>query len=274
MNTTNLFVSEFCQWSQSIDLPVNSRARLSRSLHRAVDVKLVDDDEWRETAVRQLIGSENLNCEFSGEDLWVNRANDGWLEVGTVGPGWRKFDNDEAVVDVISNFFHFAGQYVHRGRAARIIGAIATTYNQACDFRFGNLGLHYISVDEFQKTDRKSLSLTEITSKTRKINSHLREFSAWVKCINGLDPYVQRAVFHFWRAAALLSSNFIEEAVTAFDGLTSIAALFLQDRMSIPCKTRDQLEKQLGLGQKDARNLGLLYQLRCGFGAHPSRSKW
>ncbi len=175
---------------------------------------------------------------------------------------------------MISDFFHFAGQYVHRGRAASIIGAIAATYDKACDFRFGSLKLDYFDVDELRNVERKSLSPTNSVSKTRRSSSRSRQFSTWVNSINGLDPYIQRAVFQLWRATALLSSDFVEEAVTALDGLTSVAALFLQDRLSIPGQTRDQLAIHLGLGKKDASNLEQLYQLRCDFGAHPSRSKW
>jgi hypothetical protein len=278
MDSTNLFISEFCQWAKSVQVPTKSTSKLSRALRRAIDVKLVADDDEREIAVRQLIGSEGLRCEFAAEDLWVIRSDDGWLEAGAVGPdwrrGWRNFDKDEYVTDLISDFFYFARQYVHRGRAASIIGAIAATYDKACDFRYGTIKLYQFHVDELRNVDRKGLSLTKSTSKTRGTSSRSRQFSTWVNAINGLDPYVQRAIFQLWRATALQSSGFVEEAVTALDGLTSIAAIFLQDRLSIPGQTRDQLAAHLGLGKKDASNLEVLCQLRCDFGAHPSRSKW
>jgi len=278
MDTTNLFVSEFCQWVNPTNLSASSRAKLPSALRRAVDVKLVNDDERREIVSRQLIGSENLTGEYFCDNFWVCKNDVGFLEAGSIGPGWRRgwrnFVKNDDLVDLISGFFHFAGQYVHRGRAAGIIGAIAATYNQACDFRFGNMMVHNLNVSEINNSDLQFLIPTGTISKNESISSRLREFHAWIENINGLDPYIQRAVFQYWRGTALLSSNFVEEAITALDGLTSIAALFLQERMSITKQARTQLEKKLKLNQKDAENLKLLYQLRCDFGAHPNRSKW
>ena len=279
MDTVNSFVSKFCQWVKPGYLPEKSRHKLPQSLRCAIDVKLVDDDQRREIVVRQLAGSGKLYCEFSAEDLWVYRAETGWLEVGDVGPGWRRgwqdFDKDEHIADLISGFFHFAGQYVHRGRAASIIGAIAATYDKAWDFRHGRLESRYVDNDEVKNVERKSLIRAKYFSPTAiRLNSRSRQFITWVNCINGLDPYIQRAVYYFWRATSLMESDFFEESVTALDKLTSVAASFLQNRLSIPDRPRAQLVEKFHMGHKDSDNLDLLYKLRNNYGAHPSGSKW
>jgi hypothetical protein len=278
MDSTKPFISSFCQWANSGQLPFRSRSRLPGALRRALDAKLPAEDNRREVVVRQLVGSEKLRCEFTSQDQWLFRSNDGQLEVGTVGPnwrsGWRNYDKDEHVTDLISGFFHFAGQYVHRGRAASITGAIAATFDKACDFRYGTLTLSRFSGDELGNLDPTSLSSAKPMSKARGSSSRSREFYAWVRAINGLDPFINRAVFQFWRATALESSNFLEESVTALDGLTTVAALFLQDRLPVSGKARDQLGTHLDLSKNDVKNLERLYELRCDFGAHPGRSKW
>ncbi len=92
--------------------------------------------------------------------------------------------------------------------------------------------------------------------------------------INGLDPLINRAIYQYWRAIALLEANFWEEAVTALDGVTSIAGEFTQQRLGATGNPRQSLMTTLKLSAEDQWFIDHLYNLRCDFGAHPSRAKW
>ncbi len=104
-------------------------------------------------------------------------------------------------------------------------------------------------------------------------NSKFREFLTWVHLINGLDPFIHRAIYQYWKATALYW-NFCEEAVTALDGVTSIAGEFLQQRFGVQGNPRQSLMTTLQLSAEDQRLIDHLYNLRCDFGAHPISSKW
>jgi len=92
--------------------------------------------------------------------------------------------------------------------------------------------------------------------------------------LNHLDPFVQRAVFQWWRARALWQADFGEDAVVALDGLTSVVSEAVNHWSSCGQLTREQMGGVLALNQRDCRSLASLYELRCAFGAHPAASKW
>jgi hypothetical protein len=208
------------------------------------------------------------------------------LNVGVVAPhwqlGWQTITRDEFLADVIETFFHFARQYIVRSRIVGLIGAIVLTYGRACDFR----GDWAQDIFARNKDPHKSiwamipqdvgLMRDEYRSRHKIFcpkNGKSREFLAWAHIINGLDPFIHRAIYQYWKASALYW-GFCEEAVTALDGVTSIAGEFLQQRFGVQGNPRQSLMTTLQLSTEDQKLIDHLYNLRCDFGAHPSRSKW
>ena len=217
--------------------------------------------------------------------MWLYRNNQKQLICGVVAPpwgsGWRNISRDEYVEEMISAFFHFASQYVSRSRMTNLTGAIALTYERACDFRYGGLQRYIVgNKTPFPTIESARIMAAHIEEYVPAANQSTddsrkqREFITWALTINALDPYIQRAIYQYWKATALFAANFWEEALTALDGVTSVAAQFSQDRLGAGINPRQSLASFLKLSSSDSKQIIRLYEIRCDFGAHPSRSKW
>jgi hypothetical protein len=284
MSQIGPFVSEFCRWAGENGLPENRRARLASGLRRAIVVVLPERDGNAEVIIRPLDNSYSLSSSYESEEIWLYHATHNKLVSGVVAPawrsGWRRISRDEDVADTISDFFHFAAQYVARSRVVNLIGAIALTHGRACEFRYAGLQFFGIGPNTpFPTVQAARLTALQtedyaIGNAPRQNSRKQAEFEKWVRAINGLDPYIHRAIYQYWKATALIESHFWEEAITALDGVTSIAAQFAQQRLGAGSNARSSMGSLLGLSIKDREDLNHLYNLRCDFGAHPSRSKW
>ena len=103
-----------------------------------------------------------------------------------------------------------------------VIGSIALTYERACDFRYDGLQKYIIGDKAYFPTIESARNMAEQTegyvpqSKNFANNSRKqKEFNKWMLTINALDPYIQRAIYQYWKATALFESKFREEALTA-----------------------------------------------------------
>jgi len=284
MTQANRFISEFCRWAGEGGLPRISRAKLPAALRKAIELKLPERDNHTDVILRPLVSSEGLMCRYDSSDIWVYLSNRKQLLCGTTSPfwgqGWKTISSDEYVADIISDFFHLAAQYVTRGRMTNVVGAIALTYERSCDFRYGEFVQRY-SVGPntpYSTTEAaKNLAVEKYMPVAHQRDAESRkqrEFASWVQTINGLDPFIQRGFYQYWKAVALFKANFWEEAITALDGVTSVAAQFCQDRLGVRSNPRQSLVSLLKLPVTDSQQLARLYELRCNFGAHPSQTKW
>lgn len=288
----NAFVSKFCSWVGPDSR--NRRAKLASALRRAVREELPTRDGDVEIEYRLLLDSDNLACWYSSQTMWLYPTGSDSLACGVIAPdwsvGWKRISRDEYVADTVATFFRFARQYVARSRLVRVVGAVALSYNRACEFRFSNhLSLHRVAdrnrdrdswppqIDTIERAYQSTESRPEFTpalTARRPDGRKQRELRGWIASTNTLDPFVHRAVFQFWRSTALINHHFWEESVTALDGISSVAAQFIQRRLGAAGNVRGTLAAQLGLSARDQRVLNHLYALRCDFGAHPSHSKW
>ena len=291
----NEFISKFCQWVGSARR--NTRAKLASALRRAIHEELPGRDGGVVLEVRALVDSADLPCWYFTHTAWLYPTENGSLACGVQAPnwqfGWSSISRDDFVTDTVGNFFHFARQYVARSRMVGMVGAIALTYDRACEFRFASHGA-WVRVGERPVEDSALIHAWMPRLPTVKdATQHLqirpefapvavmprggrrhRELHGWIRSINGLDPFVHRAIFQFWRSTALLEHHFWEEAVTALDGTVSVIGQFAGIRLGVGSNARQSLASIFDLSQKDQRLFDGLYELRCDFGAHPSRSKW
>src|SRR5699024_281884 len=210
----------------------------------------------------------NIMCYFSDED--------NLLKVGVVCPnwsrGWRNISKDEFVSDQIDILFHFISQYIYRSYQVNLIGAIALSTGVSTDFR-GNT-LMYIygdsvtqEVNNFKRNIVDSPSV--LTSKTL----------GYLKLINTLDPYVNKAVFYYVRSLELYEFDFTEEALPAADNMVDIILQSIKKSLKKPTQSRKEMSSYVYYEIKlydsiTKYNLDRLYLLRCRFTAHPSKSKW
>jgi len=103
--------------------------------------------------------------------------------------------------------------------------------------------------------------------------------NGYLKLINSLDLYVNRMIFYFIRFLELDASMFAEESLTAADNMIDTIFQSIQIRKGLPTKTRKEMCNYVYKEIKfydttDIYNLERLYLLRCGFTAHPAKSKW
>ncbi|MBM4048130.1 MAG: hypothetical protein FJ279_23760 [Planctomycetes bacterium] len=279
----NQFIARFCDWASKGHIPRRSQAKLSQALRKAVHDILPAYDGWRDIWLRPLSDTAKLSFQFDSDDIWAYPGLNGNLIVGVVTPSWRRrwktASRDEYICDLIDSFFHFASQYVARSRIASVIGAVALTYGNASDFR--SEGIDTIPVcGDIAEAKRHSMSHGRFPIRCDPRASgqgRTRELLMWIRELNGLDPYIHRAIYQFWKATALCKGEFWEEAIGAFDSVNEVADQFVKDLLRLsedPRDKGDRLQEHLGISKEDGNAVKRLYLLRCDFSAHPARSKW
>ena len=257
-------------------------ARIRRALPavlRRLPGFLQSSDAKLEVVNRTLKSPLAFPIAFSSETCWAYTSGE-QLVLGAAGPAWRGIDKickAKDTAELVDNFMHFARQYVVRSRIVRVQAAFALTFNITVDFRHADL--HRVTIgpespwtciDDAHREFRRHMPMPTVRASRR-----LREFNAWVKLLNPLDPFVHRALFQFWRGCALANSGFYMDAVTALDGVTAVAGGAAQGwHLRQGPLTRRETGKVFGPRPDDQSLLEAIYQLRCAFGAHPPTSKW
>ena len=277
-DATNRFISRFCAWSTSMGYPLRVRRPLPGALRRLPAI-LQSSDVRTDVVNRTLQSPFSFPISFDSSTCWGYTSGDR-LVLGAVGPAWRgihKVCKDKDTADLVDGFIHFASQYVIRSRIVRIQAGLALTFGVACDFRTADFrrttvaaGSRYPDIDAVHRELRGDLPIGTVRGSRR-----LRELTAWVNMLNPLDPFVHRALFQFWRSRALADAGFWEDAVSALDGVSAVAAEAAQEWLRLSVQpSRHGTGAAFGLTVEDQSQLEALYQLRCAFGAHPPPSKW
>jgi hypothetical protein len=211
------------------------------------------------------------------ETTWLHASGTN-LAFGAESPAWRglrNFSSDPDASDVIEDFVHLASQYVFRSRMVRTIGALAVVYGVAIDFRKADM--KRMTTERGPRNvdrDRENEKLRRLYMRGASRSARAKSVAAWVDTLNPLDPIIHRAVFQFWRSVALEKHDFLEEAITALDGLVAVAAEASQRWCGAKTSNRREVAHAVGLSKDDGALLEFLYRLRCGFGAHPAPTKW
>ncbi len=286
MSDSQLFISKFCQWAHDTHMPSTSFRKLPNLLRHVFDEELPSRDRWSELVVRSLTESQELSCYYVSDNSCLFPS-DGALRCAVVMPpwrrGWRNVAKDELLEDLLSGFFHLASQYVSRSLAVSMQCGLALAYGRACDFHFGNiLTMTGVGPGTPFETIQEALNslLSEPSNSVRIVKSELwrgreRQLSSWINLNNGLDPYIHRASFQFIRSVRLYEGGFDEEAMTALDGITSIAAQFVRERLGIMGDDRRKvLFAHVDLPESVQKKLRRIQELRSYFGAHPGKSRW
>jgi hypothetical protein len=285
MSQSKQFISEFCRWAGEGSEAKSLRARLSAALQKTLENELPSRDQQFGVTVRPLVNSEGLLCRFSSPELRLYVDKHPQLLCATVAPrwerGWSEISRDVFVKQIVSDFFYLATQYVIRSRMTNVVGSIVLTYERDTDFRHGDHASWYAVENESLSTEfdafdemRLKHGLSGHTDFHASDTRRQREFATWVQLLNSLDPFIQRAIYQYWKATALFRAKFWEEGITALDALTSVSAQFVQERFGERTNPRLALTKHLGISDTDNKLLARLHDLRSDFGAHPSRSKW
>lgn len=258
-------------------LPTTLRRIIAQELPRR------DGEVWLQA--RELTQSDTLSCSFSTVGTWVLPTKENSLLCVVTMPewrhGWRSVIQNQYLEDCVSWFFHYASAYVARSRATGAQGAIALVYGRDCSFVHSP---HVTSTKVTQSDQGSSMqeALTNVCRERVDLSTQLgraprgreRELKTWAKEINSLDPYVHRAIFQYLRSLRLVQHEFFEEAVTALDGVVSVAAQFVTDRFKAQGDQRTHLYSAFEVSDCERRTFGRLYDLRSFFGAHPGRSSW
>jgi len=249
---------------------------LKSTLDRVVEKELPYRDSYKSFQIRNITNSESLKincnlpylmCKYSSKKKCVL--------VGTLAPawssGWKDISKDSFVSDQIKCFFHFANQYIYRGYQINLIGAIALTYGKSCDFRGNELSQYQLPY-----CNSEYIAFRNDIPTTRNKRNHMLE--RYLELINSFDPFVNKILHYYIRSLSLQEDGYIEEAITAADNAVDVIFQAIKQRQQLPTMDRKNMyaiiKNEINLPNGIIEQLENLYQLRCGFSAHPAVSKW
>jgi len=275
--STEQFISKVCQYGiKNRHVSMNAEKSISKRLRTFVYDELPKRKLASTYNIRPLKNCENLVLFFDldrtsafehDNQLWVMSRSPDWSR------GLRKSFPDDSTYYYISWFFHFAQQYASRASFVEVIGSIALTYEIPTHF--------YSDISQSYFTRNRIHSVSEIRSKysldrKHKMDSRRQKmFSRLCDQINGLDPYVHRALFNYVRGLDLRQSGFDEEAICAFDKVVDVICQYFTNlKKPATAFLRTDLRNLLKLSKQEATITIRLYKLRNYFGAHPAQSKW
>ncbi len=167
------FISKFCQWARKEGLPTASHARLPAALRHAVHDELPQRDNEAILVARGLAGVTGLRSTWLSKHLALLPGEDGYLLVAVAMPSWRQgwgsISKDDHIVEAVSDFFHFASQYVARSRMTSVLAALAITYRRAGGFLGGDSMLQCLLLpdESFEIQAVAALSQLEFSRQSR-----------------------------------------------------------------------------------------------------------
>lgn len=266
------------RWVDDAAAPTNTRATMSRSID-AMLAGLAERDSWFEVMTVVLDNTANLPIALRST-TWRAYPCKETMAVTTVVPGWtrgwRDLIPDETAREQLTWFLHYARQYVHRSRVAKVLMA-------AWD-RDGRV-LHPFGPDITSRfygpiipapTMTRMLDVAERDAKAQWGDpaGEMRIRSVWAAA-NILDPDIHQAVFHFIRAQGLLSHGFELEAVVALDcALQSLATMLVSAGRLTNKATRAELCQALDLDHVAAAAAAEGAFVRNVVGAHAGGWRW
>ena len=270
------FKSKFINYFDQSENTKEKIPLLKSALDRAVEKELPSRDSNKTFQVRDIDNSEKLKINYDSPYLMCKYSNEkNSVLVGTLAPawsrGWGKISKDVFVSDQIDVFFHFANQYIYRGYQINLIGAIALTYGRHCDFRgseFSECQLPFCDSNYF--SFRNDISVIK--------NKRNQLLAYYIELINSFDPFVNKVLHYYIRSLSLLSDGYVEEALTSADNAVDVIFQDIKQKKQLPTKARADMytivNTEISLPSGTIEQLENLYQLRCGFSAHPAHSKW
>jgi len=277
MNLSNRFVSDFAAWAKDAGYPIRVLRRLP-GLLRQLPERLSALDAQQTLFVRSLPNECSLRLRVETPTSGVYTSRD-CIVFWAVGPSWnlRHMSSDEDASRIVEDFLFLAAQHALRSRILSSTAAVALAFDQLFDFRHANVQRVVFGPDSFASSlDEAFAHVHESLPPDGRSGTGRKSKSVriWMRRLNAMDPYVQRGIFQYWRARSLWQSDFGEEAVTALDGLSSVASEALNRWTDLGAVPREQLAHEFHMNASDGRVLVSLYDLRCAFGAHPAASKW
>lgn len=267
------------RWVDDAAAPAGARAAMSRAVD-AMLAELAERDAWYEVITVVLGETEGLNFALRGR-TWRAYPCETMLAVTTVVPGWargwRDVIPDETAREHLTWFLHYARQYIHRSRVARILMAAWDRDGRVLD-PFGPGGMNQFYSPGFRPTPSIARMLDEAEREAKNhwgaATGERRVRSVW-STANTLDPQIHQAVFHFIRAQSLLVHDFELEAVVALDcALQAVASMLVRGGHLTNKANRAELCLALGLEQSAAGAAMEGSFIRNVVGAHAGGWRW
>lgn len=255
-----------------------NKVRIVKSaLDRLVFEELPDRDNDILFQVRDFINTNNIDVNFIYKNIICNYSEERkCLVVGVIVPdwqnGWKNISKNKFVSEQIDYIMHFILQYIYRSYQINLIGAIALSRNTYTDFRGETI--------EYSKGFHSFKRIKELKDNIYKQDSkNYLDIIGYLKLINALDPFVNRAIFYYVKFLNLSNLGYTEEALTVADNMIDVIFQFIKKHKSLGTMERQKLSSivydEIGIFDTDIRKyLERLYILRCQFTAHPARLKW
>jgi hypothetical protein len=270
--------SRILRWFDVLSPPANARATLSRSIDLMFD-ELGQRESWREVMTVALGDSAGLPLIIRSRN-WRTIACADMLAVCTVvpgwTPGWSKVIRDDDARDTLTEFLHYARQYIHRSQVAKVL-MITWEAERRVLHPFGLEMVRQIygpMVPSPSLANMLCVAQAKAYAKWGEASEPKSTRSPWV-LRNTLDPYIHQAIFHFLRGQNLLAHEFEMEAVVAFDCvLQSLKGLLIRGKLATSATGRGEICRMLGIGSRPAAIADEGYFLRNNFGAHAGGWRW
>lgn len=227
--------------------------------------------------VRDFTNTNNIDINFIYKNIMCYYSEERKaLVVGVIAPdwrnGWRNISKDKFVSEQIDFIMHFISQYIYRSYQINLIGAIALAKCTSTDFR----GVTLENLKGFSLSNR----IKEFKDTIQKHDSKkYLDIIGYLKLINALDPFVNKAIFYYIKFLELDNLGYTEEALTAADNMIDVIFQFIKRHKKLVTMDRKKMSTivydEIGLFDTDIKNsIERLYMLRCQFTAHPARLKW
>ena len=241
------------------------------------------DDTWRVARSVLLPDTEELSLDFDDELFKAKKYKEG-IVVSTITPRWAK-----AITNVTSNsitgvrfgdFLYFVEEYIHQA------SVITVVFYLACEHGYTSYADRILPSHSYYDDGRPFVdNRTALDEMSNKYNQYtpidtqelVAEDSEWISCLlaNGLNPFVQEAMYHFITAKRLLKNNFFVEAIGRFSNvLECIRKYIVEIDKSIVDLSYKGIAEHLGCNEFDQETAKVLCFARNHFSGHPGGWWW
>ena len=272
----NEFKSKYCSYYCSFESLKDKLSLFKNAFDKAIGYELPSRDDKQLFLIRDFTNSEGLQLNFCAGNLLCSYSDEEKkLYVGTLSPLWKRdwcgVSKDTFVSDQIEGFFYLVNQYIYRSSQINLIGAIALAYDRCCNFRGDSLSESVMPDHESVYNDFFNKIYFNETNRSKTLLHYL-------KVLNALDPFINKAICYYTRALDLKEHNFDEESITCADNMVDTIFQAIKQQLRLPTMQRKDMneiiEKEILISKSTTEKLDNLYQLRCHFSAHPAQSKW
>jgi hypothetical protein len=246
-----------CEYLLTRGYPASVRESLKYHWQNTVRARLESESSELFIEKRLILSNTKIRFRWSDDNRHLYDDN-GALWIESVAPDWRRGWHSQIgnkiVAELLSDFFYFLTQYIHRCNTTPIVTYIAYKYKVDPTWLYSPKTSHYYS-------DATDFSKNKI--------QHNPKLTAFLNQVDCHEPAVHNACFHYLKALRLVDLGYFEEA---FVNMECVSSLLRQRNMQM--HGNDAAYSDIGISIQQEKMIKSLHNLRNSFAAHPSGTKW